>query len=83
MKALNDRIQILEQLKKQNQLIDENEDHEQIGDQTVEYVDFGLPSGNLWAKCNLGADSPEKYGDYYSYGELSIRTNCYTDIDIS
>ena len=35
----------------------------------VEYVDLGLPSGNLWAKCNLGASSPEAYGDYYAWGE--------------
>lgn len=35
----------------------------------VEYVDLGLPSGNLWAKCNLGASSPEQYGDYYAWGE--------------
>ena len=35
----------------------------------VEYVDLGLPSGNLWATCNLGASSPEAYGDYYAWGE--------------
>ena len=37
---------------------------------SVEYVDLGLPSGNLWAKCNLGASSPEQYGDYYAWGEV-------------
>lgn len=36
----------------------------------VEYVDLGLPSGNLWATCNLGASSPEAYGDYYAWGEV-------------
>lgn len=36
----------------------------------VEYVDLGLPSGNLWAACNLGASSPEQYGDYYAWGEV-------------
>lgn len=36
----------------------------------VEYVDLGLPSGNLWAKCNLGASTPEAYGDYYAWGEV-------------
>lgn len=42
-----------------------------IGSSTdnVEYVDLGLPSGNLWAKCNLGASAPEAYGDYYAWGE--------------
>ena len=29
-----------------------------------------MPSGNLWAECNLGASSPEAYGDYYAWGEV-------------
>lgn len=37
----------------------------------VGYVDLGLPSGNLWAECNLGASSPEAYGDYYAWGEVN------------
>ncbi|MEE1309027.1 MAG: hypothetical protein UHJ41_02885 [Bacteroidaceae bacterium] len=28
-----------------------------------EWVDLGLPSGTLWATCNVGASSPEEYGD--------------------
>lgn len=36
----------------------------------VGYVDLGLPSGNLWAECNLGASAPEAYGDYYAWGEV-------------
>lgn len=32
-------------------------------------VDLGLPSGTLWAKCNLGASSPEENGCYYAWGE--------------
>ena len=34
-----------------------------------EYVDLGLPSGTLWAKCNVGATKPEEYGDYFAWGE--------------
>ncbi len=34
-----------------------------------EWVDLGLPSGTLWATCNLGANSPEEYGDYFAWGE--------------
>ena len=34
-----------------------------------EYVDLGLPSGTLWATCNVGADTPEGYGDYFACGE--------------
>ena len=36
---------------------------------TMEYVDLGLPSGTLWATCNVGASSPEEYGDYFAWGE--------------
>ena len=36
---------------------------------THEYVDLGLPSGLLWATCNVGADNPEDYGDYFAWGE--------------
>ena len=34
-----------------------------------EYVDLGLPSGLLWATCNVGATTPEGYGDYFAWGE--------------
>lgn len=49
-----------------------------------EYVDLGLPSGLKWATCNVGADNPEDYGDYYAWGETSVKStydesNCKTD----
>ena len=34
-----------------------------------EYVDLGLPSGLKWATCNVGADDPEEYGDYFAWGD--------------
>ena len=37
------------------------------------YVDLGLPSGILWATCNLGADLPEDYGDYFAWGETETK----------
>ena len=33
------------------------------------YVDLGLPSGILWATCNVGADTPEGFGDYFAWGD--------------
>ncbi len=36
-----------------------------------EYVDLGLPSGLKWATCNVGATTPEDYGDYYAWGGIS------------
>lgn len=34
-----------------------------------EYVDLGLPSGNLWAKCNIGATNEEEAGLYFQWGD--------------
>lgn len=36
-----------------------------------DYVDLGLPSGTLWATCNVGANSPEEFGDYFAWGETT------------
>ena len=43
-----------------------------------EYVDLGLPSGLLWATCNVGASSPEAYGNYYAWGETSTKSDYST-----
>ena len=44
------------------------------GGDTHEYVDLGLPSGTLWATCNVGADTPEGYGDYFAWGETEPKS---------
>ena len=36
-------------------------------------VDLGLPSGTLWATCNVGADRSEGYGKYYAWGRAVAR----------
>lgn len=38
-----------------------------------DYVDLGLPSGTLWATCNVGANTPEEYGDYFAWGETESK----------
>ncbi len=38
-----------------------------------EYVDLGLPSGTLWATCNVGAENPWDYGDYFAWGEVTTK----------
>ena len=38
-------------------------------------VDLGLPSGTLWACCNVGASSPKDYGGYYAWGELEEKSD--------
>lgn len=39
-----------------------------------EWVDLGLPSGTLWATCNVGANSPDEYGDYFAWGETKPKS---------
>ncbi len=39
-----------------------------------EYVDLGLSV--KWATCNVGASSPTGYGNYYTWGETSTRSEC-------
>lgn len=48
-----------------------------------DWVDLGLPSGLKWAAYNVGATSPEQYGDYYAWGETETKDsydsyNCAT-----
>ena len=35
-----------------------------------EYVDLGLPSGTMWATCNVGADKPEDSGLLFQFGRV-------------
>lgn len=37
-----------------------------------EYVDLGLPSGVVWATCNLGANEPEEHGLYLQWGNAKL-----------
>ena len=51
---------------------------EKAADPTVsagQVVDLGLSV--YWASCNVGAESPEEYGDYYAWGETKTK-NSYT-----
>ena len=41
---------------------------------TIGYVDLGLPSGLKWATCNIGATTPEDYGNYYAWGETTTKS---------
>ena len=41
------------------------------------YVDLGLPSGNLWATCNIGAEDPEGLGAYIAWGETQPKDTTY------
>ena len=39
------------------------------------WVDLGLPSGTKWATCNVGANKPEEYGNYYAWGETTTKSD--------
>ncbi len=38
------------------------------------WIDLGLPSRMLWADANIGANSPEEYGGYYAWGEITTKS---------
>ena len=40
----------------------------------LEYVDLGLPSGLLWAACNVGSCTPEGYGTFFAWADTKPRT---------
>ena len=42
-----------------------------------EYVDLGLSV--KWATCNVGTKYPERYGNYYAWGEISTKSTYTTD----
>ena len=42
-----------------------------------EYVDLGLSV--KWATCNVGASSPEEYGDYFAWGETEPKKEYNAD----
>ena len=37
---------------------------------SFEYVDLGLPSGTMWATCNVGATKPENEGLLFQFGRV-------------
>ena len=47
--------------------------------ETMEYVDLGLPSGIMWARCDLGETVPEACGLSYSWGETWYKGQAFED----
>ena len=45
----------------------------------IRFVDLDLPSGTLWAKCNIGAETETDYGDYFMWGSTTPNTNTICD----
>lgn len=36
-------------------------------------IDLGLPSGTMWACCNVGANAPKEFGGKYAWGETETK----------
>lgn len=54
-------------------VIRQNQDGSGLNSNGHEYIDLGLPSGTLWATCNVGAEEPEEAGDFYAWGEVETK----------
>lgn len=52
---------------------DNNNNNDNSDDVSDGWVDLGLPSGVLWATCNVGATTPEESGDYFAWGETQTK----------
>lgn len=50
-----------------------NDNNSTVNNNGHMYVDLGLPSGTLWATCNVGATMPEETGDFYAWGETETK----------
>ncbi|MBD5360457.1 MAG: hypothetical protein HDR87_07075 [Bacteroides sp.] len=61
--------------KKQSQKIQQKSTRSNHNDMVTghEYVDLGLPSGTRWATCNVGASSPQDNGNYYAWGDITLK----------
>ena len=68
--SIDDVVGLIDNLLSQSQTPDPAE-----GD----WVDLGLPSGTIWATRNVGANSPEDYGDYFSWGETEPKDYYHPD----
>ena len=42
-----------------------------------DYVDLGLSV--MWATCNIGAETPSDYGDYFAWGEAETKSSYTKD----
>ena len=75
-KALAEALEQIEKLKEKETVKPAAQPKEKTIKDGHEYVDLGLSV--KWATCNVGATSPEEYGDYFVWGETSPKEE-YTE----
>jgi uncharacterized protein (TIGR02145 family) len=57
-------------------------EEKEVGTLTANLITSGAADLGLsvkWASCNLGASSPEEYGDYYAWGETKTKDDYSSD----
>lgn len=52
--------------------LNKGNDDERQRELEMDYIDLGLSV--KWATCNIGANSPEEYGNYYAWGETEPKS---------
>lgn len=50
-------------------MTNKNFNNEKLNNNGYDYVDLGLPSGTIWATCNVGANRPSDFGLYFQWGD--------------
>ena len=55
--------------------VEQNSQNSCPDDKHPHLIDLGLPSGTKWACCNVGAETPEAYGNYYAWGETEEKNS--------
>lgn len=50
-------------------MTNKNFKNEKINNNGFGYIDLELPSGTLWATCNVGAKRPSDFGLYFQWGD--------------
>ena len=60
-----------------------SEPEEPVDPEEYEYVDLGLPSGTLWATCNIGAEEPQEPGFHFAWGEIEPKVDYSSDFCIT
>lgn len=70
--VIHDKNEIIKQVSK---VIPTNSTVQEYLSDDAKAIDLGLPSGTKWASCNIGANKPEEYGNYYAWGEIEDNTN--------
>lgn len=63
-----DETGLVVKIEKDKENIDEENDKKNTG-----AVDLGLSIS--WATCNLGAEKPEEYGNYFAFGEIEAKSS--------